>query len=281
MAQYKVFMHEFKFVKMNGLGNDFIVIDKRVSEFDLSEEQIKLICNRTDGVGCDQLIMIRKSQDHSDTMIKFFNSDGSEIDACGNGSRCVANYLMKETKSEKINLTTRERTIACEKIDDVTVSVNMGKPKFKWNEIPLTKDVDPEDINFSIRDLTLKKPFLVNIGNPHIIFFDDEIEKYDVESFGSLIENDNLFPEKINVSFAKLKSDNHILLNVWERGAGKTNACGTAACAAAVAGVEMELIKNKVTVTLPGGDLEIYYKSSDNIIMTGPTEINFTDKYKL
>ena len=281
MAQYKVFMHEFKFVKMNGLGNDFVVIDQRVSEFDLSEEQIKLICNRTDGVGCDQLIMIRKSQDNSDPLIKFFNSDGSEIDACGNGSRCVANFLMKETKSEKINLTTRERTIACEKIDDVTVSVNMGKPKFKWNEIPLTKDVDPEDINFSIRDLTLKKPFLVNIGNPHIIFFDDEIEKYDVESFGSLIENDNLFPEKINVSFAKLKSDNHIVLNVWERGAGKTNACGTAACATAVAGVETGLIKNKVTVTLPGGDLEIYYKSSDNIIMTGPTEINFTDKYKL
>ena len=274
-------MHEFKFVKMNGLGNDFIVIDQRVSEFDLSEEQIKLICNRTDGVGCDQLIMIRKSQDNSDPLIKFFNSDGSEIDACGNGSRCVANFLMKEAKSEKINLTTRERTIACEKIDDVTVSVNMGKPKFKWNEIPLTKDVDPEDINFSIRDLTLKKPFLVNIGNPHIIFFDDEIEKYDVESFGSLIENDSLFPEKINVSFAKLKSDNHIVLNVWERGAGKTNACGTAACATAVAGVEIGVIKNKVTVTLPGGDLEIYYKSSDNIIMTGPTEINFTDKYKL
>lgn len=274
-------MHEFKFVKMNGLGNDFVVIDQRVSEFDLSEEQIKLICNRTDGVGCDQLIMIRKSQDNSNPLIKFFNSDGGEIDACGNGSRCVANFLMKETKSEKINLTTRERTIACEKIDDVTVSVNMGKPKFKWNEIPLTKDVDPEEINFSIRDLTLKKPFLVNIGNPHIIFFDDEIEKYDVESFGSLIENDNLFPEKINVSFAKSKSENHIVLNVWERGAGKTNACGTAACAAAVAGVEMGLIKNKVTVTLPGGDLEIYYKSSDNIIMTGPTEINFTDKYKL
>ncbi len=281
MAQYKVFMHEFKFVKMNGLGNDFVVIDQRVSEFDLSEEQIKLICNRTDGVGCDQLIIIRKSQDNNDPLIKFFNSDGSEIDACGNGSRCVANFLMKETKSEKINLTTRERTIACEKINDVTVSVNMGKPKFKWNEIPLTKDIDPEDINFSIRDLTLKKPFLVNIGNPHIIFFDDEIEKYDVESFGSLIENDSLFPEKINVSFAKLKSDNHIVLNVWERGAGKTKACGTAACATVVAGVEMGVIKNKVTVTLPGGDLEIYYKSSDNIIMTGPTEINFTDKYKL
>ena len=138
MAQYKVFMHEFKFVKMNGLGNDFIVIDQRVSEFDLSEEQIKLICNRTDGVGCDQLIMIRKSRDNSDPLIKFFNSDGSEIDACGNGSRCVANFLMKETKRKKINLTTRERTIACEKIDEVTVSVNMGKPKFKWNEIPLT-----------------------------------------------------------------------------------------------------------------------------------------------
>ncbi len=244
-------MREFKFVKMNGLGNDFVVIDQRVSEFDLSEEQIKLICNRTDGVGCDQLIMIRKSQHNSDSLIKFFNSDGSEIDACGNGSRCVANFLMKETKSEKINLTT------------------------------LIKDIDPEDINFSIKDLTLKKPFLVNIGNPHIIFFDDEIEKYDVESFGSLIENDSLFPEKINVSFAKLKSDNHIVLNVWERGAGKTNACGTAACATAVAGVEMGLIKNKVTVTLPGGDLEIYYKNSDNIIMTGPTEINFTDKYKL
>jgi len=276
-----VIMHEFKFIKMNGLGNDFIVIDQRVSEFDLSEEQIKLICDRSDGVGCDQLIMIRKSQDKSDPLIKFFNSDGSEIDACGNGSRCVANFLMKETKSEKINLTTRERTISCEKIDDVTVSVNMGKPKFKWNEIPLIKDIDPVNISFSIRGLTLKKPFLVNIGNPHIIFFDDEIEKYDVEIFGSLIENDNLFPEKINVSFAKLKNDNHIFLNVWERGAGKTNACGTAACATAVAGVEMGAIKNKVTVTLPGGDLEIYYKSADNIIMTGPTEINFTDKYKL
>ncbi len=274
-------MHEFKFIKMNGLGNDFIVIDQRVSEFDLSEEQVKLICHRKNGVGCDQLIMIRKSQKNSDPLIKFFNSDGSEIDACGNGSRCVANFLMKESKSEEINLTTRERTIACKKIDDVTVSVNMGKPKFKWNEIPLTKDIDPVEINFSIKDLTLQKPFLVNIGNPHIIFFDNEIEKYDIESFGPLIENDDLFPEKINVSFAKLKNDNHILLNVWERGAGITNACGTAACATAVAGVEMGVIKNKVKVTLPGGNLEIYYKSNNNIIMTGPTEINFTDKYKL
>ena len=133
---------------------------------------------------------------------------------------------------------------------------------------------------FSARTLDIDIVLQINDAE-EILFESDEIEKYDVESFGSLIENDNLFPEKINVSFAKLKSDNHIVLNVWERGAGKTNACGTAACATAVAGVEMGLIKNKVTVTLPGGDLEIYYKSSDNIIMTGPTEINFTDKYKL
>ena len=248
MAQYKVFMHEFKFVKMNGLGNDFVVIDQRVSEFDLSEEQIKLICNRTDGVGCDQLIMIRKSQHNSDSLIKFFNSDGSEIDACGNGSRCVANFLMKETKSEKINLTTRERTIACEKIDDVTVSVNMGKPKFKWNEIPLTKDVDPEDINFSIRDLTLKKPFLVNIGNPHIIFFVEDCFKYDLKKIGPLVENNDLFPEKINLTFAQVKDSSNILVNVWERGAGLTKACGTAACATGVAAFEKKLTDNKINI---------------------------------
>ena len=281
MAQYKVFMVEFEFIKMNGLGNDFVVIDQRNFEFNFSDDQIRLICHRENGIGCDQLILIRESKIKSNPLIIFYNSNGGEINACGNGARCVANFLMKDSERKSIDLITRERTIKCQKIDDEVVSINMGHPKFKWRDIPLTKDVNLMDIKFSLGNLVLRKPFLVNIGNPHIIFFDDEIEKYDIESFGPIIENNHLFPEKINVSFAKLASKNNILLNVWERGAGRTKACGTAACASTIAGVELGMLENKVTVTLPGGDLEIYYAKGSYVMMTGPTEMNFTDKFKL
>ncbi len=274
-------MSEFEFIKMNGLGNDFVIIDQRHNEFDLNLNQIKFICNRDKGIGCDQLIYIRNSPYFGYPQLKFYNSDGGEINACGNGTRCVANYLMKEDSKKDIRVITNDGMLSCRSKSNNIVSVFMNKPRFGWRQIPLSKDIDYKTIEFSYNELKVSNPFFVNIGNPHAIFFLDEIKKYNISDFGPIIEHDNIFPEKINVSFAELRDRNHIVLDVWERGAGRTLACGTAACATAVAGKELGLSDNNVKVSLPGGDLEIDYLDNKNIIMTGPTKLDYKDRYTI
>tara|TARA_X000000368_G_scaffold337596_1_gene275444 strand:- start:1146 stop:1970 length:825 start_codon:yes stop_codon:yes gene_type:complete len=274
-------MTDFNFFKMNGLGNDFVIIDQRSNPFELNENQIKTVCDRKQGIGCDQLIYIRNSDQNEFYLMKFFNSSGEEISACGNGTRCVANYLMNEMNSNEIKINTIEKIVSCKKQEDNSISVEMGTPKFHWDEIPLLHDIKQDVPIFTFGEKMITDPFFVNIGNPHAIFFVNEINDYNIDEFGPVIECNKLFPEKINVSFAKIINDNKILLNVWERGAGKTEACGTAACATVVAAVESGLSKNKVLVRLPGGNLDIHYNENKNIIMTGHTQWDFEGKFKI
>ena len=225
---------EFRAFKMDGLGNDFIIIDNREKIINLTKDQIIKICDRN-FIGCDQLIFIKKNQ-NSDGYLEFFNSDGGKAGACGNGTRCVADFIAKEKNKKIVNLTTSSGNLKSEIIGENIVSTEMGQPKTKWSEIPLSKELNTINLNIKIFD-KFKKEFqggtAVNIGNPHVVFFVPNIDNFDIKKIGPEIENHNLFPEKTNVTLAKVISKNLIKVNVWERGAGNTKACGTAACATA------------------------------------------------
>ena len=271
-------MKKFDFIKMHGLGNDFVIIDERNDELNLLTSEIISIANRHTGIGCDQLITINYDSE-SNFFIRFFNSSGEEVSACGNGSRCVARILMEENQNSEIQIKTKAGFLKCKKITDKIISINLGTPKFNWSEIPLDQKYDSESIIFEADGKSISNPYFVNIGNPHSIFFVGDLENYNIDEFGPKIENDKMFPEKCNVTIAQIISTTHIKINIWERGAGKTLACGTAACATAVAAYRSELTENKVKVSLPGGDLNIEYKQG--IIMSGTTELSFRSSFEL
>ena len=262
---------EFKAFKMDGLGNDFIIIDQRHDEFELTSDQVKKICNRN-FIGCDQLIYIKKNE-KIDADIKFYNSDGSVSGACGNGTRCVAYLLSKEINKNKIILGTESGNLESKILDEKLVKTKLGLAKTNWNEIPLAEKLDTINLNYKIVDNNNKEYFggtAVNVGNPHIVFFVNNIEDFNLEKIGPEIENDKLFPEKCNVTLAKINNENLIKVKVWERGAGLTKACGTAACATAYAAKINGKIKNKTEVEFELGKLSIFIDESKNISMTGP-----------
>ncbi|MDA9896967.1 diaminopimelate epimerase [Pelagibacterales bacterium] len=271
-------MKKFDFTKMHGLGNDFVIIDERDMKVNLSRTEIISVANRHTGIGCDQLITIGINSE-SNILIRFFNSDGEEVSACGNGSRCVARMLMEENNASQINIYTKAGLLSCKKISNNIISINLGVPKLNWQEIPLNKEYDTSLIHFELNNISISNPYFVNVGNPHAIFFVDNLNNFNIEDFGPLIENDKMFPEKCNVTIAQVISPNHIKINVWERGAGKTLACGTAACAATVAAYLKNLTINKIVVSLPGGDLDIEYNS--DIVMSGATELSFKSSFKI
>ena len=254
--------------KMDGLGNDFIIIDRRESSINLSKEKIIKLGSRTN-IGFDQIIFIEKEKDNS-YPITIFNSDGGEVSACGNGSRCVAYLLGKNLNTKEIKLKTSNRILVAKIIKNFYVELEMGRPLFSSKDIPLSKTIDPGNISLNINDRTFTNGFSLNVGNPHIIFFVEDCFKYDLKFIGPKIENHDLFPEKTNVTFAQVIDKNNILVNVWERGAGLTKACGTAACATAVAAFKNKLIDNKVNIKFKEGLLNIKIDESTNIFMTGP-----------
>ena len=219
--------------KMDGLGNDFIIIDRRNNLVNLSKEKIIKLGNRSN-IGFDQIIFIEKKVDEA-FPITIFNSDGSEISACGNGSRCIAYLLSKDTNTQKVKLKTNNRLLNAKIVGDFNVELEMGKPIFDWNEIPLTNKLDHSNIALNIDGKIFANGFSLNVGNPHIIFFVKNCFDYDLSILGPKIENHKLFPEKTNVTFAQINDKNNIIVNVWERAAGSTKACGTAACATAAA----------------------------------------------
>ena len=262
---------EFKAFKMDGLGNDFVIIDQRHNQFDLTNSQIKKICDRN-FIGCDQLILI-KNNEKNDADIEFFNSDGGTSNACGNGTRCVAYLLSKETNKNKIILGTKSGNLESKILEEKVVETKISPAKTKWNEIPLLKELNTINLNYKIVDKNNKQYFggtAVNVGNPHIIFFINNIEDFDLKKIGPEIENDKLFPEKCNVTLAKIINENLIKVRVWERGAGLTKACGTAACATAYAAKINGKIKNKIEVEFELGKLLIFIDESENILMSGP-----------
>ena len=263
-------MNKLVAYKMDGLGNDFIILDKRKKSISLTKEQIIKIADRNN-IGCDQVIFIDKDE-NSDAFLKFYNSDGGEISACGNGSRCVAYFLMKENNSKKISLKTKVGILQAELNNKNLVSINMGQPNFEWNKIPLLKEMDNKNLQIKINSIDGKEitgGFSLSIGNPHIIFFVEDFNQFNLKEIGPKIENHNYFPEKCNVTLASLKSKKHVKVKVWERGAGLTKACGTAACATAVSAAVLKLSNRCVDVEFSEGTLNINWQTDNNIRMTG------------
>ena len=257
----------FKALKMDGLGNDFLIIDNRNQKITLSSEQILKLSNRKTGIGFDQLIYIENS-DEADAEIKYFNSDGKKADACGNGNRCISDILIKEKKKDNVTLKVNNFVHNGTMNTNNLISVIMPKPKLSLSEIPVTNEVknNPLEINIENRKLI---GHLINVGNPHIIFF-NKISDNELLNIGPKIENHKYFPDRINVTFADIKDHENIEINVWERGAGKTLACGTAACASAYVSIELNLAKNPVNIHFRNGHLQIKINPNKTIIMTGP-----------
>ena len=262
---------EFKAIKMDGLGNDFVIIDQRAKNINLTNDQIIKICDRK-FIGCDQLIFIKKDN-HSDAGLEFYNSDGSKSEACGNGTRCVAYLLSNENNKKNINLSINSKILKSKILDNNLVETTIGLPTMKWNEIPLKKDSDTKNLNLKLID-NENKEFIggiaVNVGNPHIIFFVKNIEKFNIEKIGPEIENHELFPEKCNVTLAKKINSSLIKVKVWERGAGLTKACGTAACATAVAANIENIANSKTEIEFSTGKLLISIDEENYISMKGP-----------
>lgn len=250
-----------RFSKMHGLGNDFVVIDARDGALDMTEARAMAIADRHAGIGCDQLILIGNS-DRADVSMRIFNSDGSEVEACGNATRCVPLFVGRDVLIE-----TKAGLLDAKAVDG-GASVDMGQPRLEWDAIPLAYAMDTLAMPVSWEDLPA--PVAVNVGNPHVIFFLDDLDGVNFDRLGPLIEHDPLFPARVNVNFAAVVGDNHIRLVVWERGAGLTRACGTGACATAVAAVRRKLVSGPTTVSLPGGDLVIDWTPGGHIMMTGP-----------
>ena len=260
------------YTKMHGLKNDFVIIDCRKIKTLFNKRKIKRIADRKKGLGCDQVIILKKPKKrNAHVFLEMYNSDGSETNACGNASRCVAFHLMRELKLKKATIETKAGLLNAFLLKNNHVSIDIGKPYFKWNQIPLKKKMNTGEMDFQFDNLP--SPFAVNVGNPHVIFFIDDLKKINLGKIGPRIENDSLFPERINVNFAKILSNNKILLKVWERGSGITKACGTGASATTVAAIKKKLInKNICYVQMDGGKLKIEYKKNGHILMTGPVK---------
>lgn len=262
---------EFKALKMDGLGNDFVIIDQRQKNIALSKDQIIKICDR-DFIGCDQLIYIKNS-DNADAELEFYNSDGSGSDACGNGTRCVAYLLSKEKNIKNISLKVGSKQLNSKLLDDGQVETIIGVPKTDWKEIPLSENLDTKNLGLSIKDNNNKETvggIGINVGNPHTIFFVNEIENFSIEKIGPEIENHKLFPERCNFTLAQKINKNHYRVKVWERGAGLTKACGTAACATAVAANLENLRNSRTEIEFSLGKLIISIDENKQIHMKGP-----------
>ena len=269
-----------KVAKMNGAGNAIVVIDLRGADVEATGDDARAI-HADPRLAFDQLMVV--SDPHrpdADAFVTIFNNDGSEAGACGNGARCVAYDLMRDGRTDVLCLETREAMLECRRRSDHIFQVDMGRPRFGWRDIPLRDpiaDTSSVAIDFPKgAPASLGPASVVNMGNPHAIFWVEDIEAYDLAKIGPLLETHPLFPDRANISLAHVKSRDHLRLKVWERGAGLTRACGSAACAALVAASRNNLAGRKARVSLPGGDLSIEWRSiNDHVLMTGPVEFEF------
>lgn len=267
---------EQSFVKMHGLGNDFVVFDARESDLDLTAEQARGLSNRRTGVGCDQIIYVRSSE-RADAFMRIQNADGSDAEACGNATRCVA-LLLSDGKDGRVTIETEAGLLPCT-VEKGAVKVDLGVPKFHWKDIPLDRDSNTSRVRLGMG--RLPEGIAVNVGNPHIVFFPDPATDLKIEELGPKIETHDLFPERVNVSFAEVKTPNCLSLQVWERGTGVTKACGTAAAASVVAAARIGRAGRKMTVQMTGGDLNVDWREDDHVILTGPTAQSFEGRINL
>ncbi|QZD93115.1 diaminopimelate epimerase [Qipengyuania xiapuensis] len=260
------------FIKMHGLGNDFVVLDARAREIPAMQPAIAAaIADRNTGIGCDQLILLEKS-DAADFRMRIFNQDGSEVGACGNASRAVAMLHGSDAEIETAGGTLSVSPTAG------GATVDMGEPRFDWDAIPLAYAMDT--LSMPVGWEMLGDPGAVNVGNPHVIFFVDDTDAVPLDRIGPEVEEDPLFPERVNVNVATIEDRSRIRLRVWERGAGLTRACGTGACATAVHAMRRKLVDSPVTVALPGGELKIEWSPGGSIRMTGPATESFRGSFE-
>jgi diaminopimelate epimerase len=266
-------MQQIAFVKMNGTGNDFVVLDNRKGG--LPPLNWRKIADRHFGIGCDQIVVLEPSS-AADIFMRIFNADGSESGACGNASHCVAWLVDGEraVASRTVQIQTMENILSAE-VQGNQVTLDMGAPKLEWQDIPLARKQDT--FHLPITSGALKDPVAVNMGNPHLVFFVKDGSRVPLPELGPQLENHQLFPQKTNVEIAQIVSNNTIRLRVWERGTGLTLACGTGACATLVAAHRRGLTGRKASIHLPGGVLSVEWrKSDDHVLMTGAVETSFT-----
>jgi diaminopimelate epimerase len=273
------------FRKMNGLGNEILVVDLRGSKHVLTPELARGIAERP-GSRFDQMMVLHDPTDAgTDAYVRIYNSDGSQAEACGNGMRCVGWTVAQDTGRKELKFETKAGLVDVTVGSPDLITVDMGRPRFGWQEIPLSGPaVDTTAVDVPIEPIphpALPAASVVNIGNPHAVFWVDDPDSYDLAGIGPKLEAHPLFPERANISLARVSSPSAIGLRVWERGAGLTRACGSAACAAAVCGHRKGLTGRRVTVTLPGGPLEIEWRADDRIFMTGPVEFEYDGALEL
>jgi diaminopimelate epimerase len=272
------------FVKMNGLGNEIVVVDMRDASAAISAADARAVAQPA-GAPYDQLMALYPPRRAgTESYVRIFNSDGSEAGACGNGMRCVASLVQQQSGKDAAAFEVDGRIVQTWKNANGLFTVDMGAPRFAWNEIPLAEEFkDTRAIELQIGPIDkpiLDSPSAVNMGNPHAIFWVEDVAAYDLAKIGPLLEHHPIFPERANITLCAVKSREHIVIRTWERGAGLTKACGSAACAAAVAAARLKRTGRKVRVTLPGGDLTIEWRASDDhVLMTGPAEFEFEGRF--
>jgi len=273
----------YSFLKMNGLGNDFVVVGAGAGTdapvFHPDAAAARAIADRASGVGCDQLIGVEPSR-AGDAFMRIWNADGSEVEACGNATRCVGWLLMEASGKDEAVIETSAGLLHARRAGPLSVTVDMGEPRLGWRDIPLAEEMDTARVELQVGPIDaplLHTPVCVSMGNPHVTFFVADAEAAPVAEVGPMIEHHPLFPEGVNVGFAEIQARDRIRFRVWERGAGITKACGTGACAALVAAVRRGLVDRKAVVVMDGGELTIEWRESDgHVLMTGPVEVEFS-----
>lgn len=271
-------MTSIPFIKMHGAGNDFVIIDGRIHPIALENHTVIALADRHKGVGCDQLVVIEASSS-ADCFMRIYNADGSRSATCGNATRCVADILFATNNAKQVTIDTLAGILTAEKATGNHITVNMGKARLNWQEIPLAEAQDT--LLLPIASGPLSQPVAVSMGNPHAVFFVEDTAAIALETHGPLLEHHPLFPERANIGVAQIISRTEMRLRVWERGAGETLACGSGACAAAVAACRRGLTDNKVAVHLPGGSLLIEWLASGEVLMTGEAVTSFRGEFEI
>ena len=274
------------FVKMNGLGNEIVIVDMRHQPLTIAAAAARAAASPDGGVHYDQMMALYPPRmAGTESFIRIFNSDGSEAGACGNGMRCVASLVAKETGRDSLAFEVDGRVLQTWKNANGQFTVDMGEPRFAWDEIPLAEEFrDTRAIELQIGPIDrpiLHTPSVVSMGNPHAVFWVDDVNDYDLAKIGPLLEHHPMFPQRANITLAHVRSRDQIAIRTWERGAGLTKACGSAACAAAVAAARLKRTGRKVTIVLPQGELEIEWREKDNhVLMTGPVQFEYEGRFE-
>jgi len=273
------------FLKMHGLGNDFVIFDARTFPVPVDAAAARAIADRKRGIGCDQVIVMEPAKNGAAAFMRIFNGDGGEVESCGNAARCVGFLMMAERETDSIKLESPGGPMLCRMAGEEDVTVDMGPPRLDWREIPMAQAVDTQSFVLDVPGFSepaLKAAAAVSVGNPHCVLFVDDAEAAPVAALGHAIEHHPWFPSRTNVEFVERQSDGVLRMRVWERGAGITLACGTGACAAAVAACQRGLTGRKVKLILDGGALDIEWRESDDhVLMTGPARFSFAGEVSI